>query len=258
VSFRSLSAELLLGGNLGNDYTLSGQLMIGVTGGARVVVDGARTALLIYNSSDQLVQAVSPNSGTDSVGNFFDAGFWSFDEATGLSTQLFDGEVEWFIVGQTNAAGGIGYAVDAGGGAIATIISGNFVGQPTPQSALYLRSDDGGHPAVVLAQQEQSSDSGVIVGSVIQNDNDSTLTSEKFVHGGIYSPTFAAGVATFAHGCTFTPTRATITSCGAGTPIITQLSYTSPISGPNITVQAYTSTGGAYTGSSELSITFWG
>lgn len=258
MSFRSLSAELLLGGNLGNDYTLSGQLMIGVAGGARVVVDGSRTAMLIYNASNQLVQAVSPNSGTDSQGNFYDAGFWSFDEATGLSFQLFNGEVEWFIVGKTNAAGGIGYAVDANGGAIATMISGNFVGQPTPQSALYLRSDDGGHPAVVLAQQEQTSNSGVIVGSVLQNDDDSALTSEKFHHGGIYLANFVGGTATFPHGCSFQPSHADVTSCGGGSPTITQVTSQNPIGATNFTVQGWTATGGAASGACNLAISFWG
>jgi hypothetical protein len=74
MSFRSLVADLLLGGNLGNQYTLGGAITIGTLGGLRIVVDGQHNAILFYNAGNQLVLALAPTAGSDGAGNNFPIG----------------------------------------------------------------------------------------------------------------------------------------------------------------------------------------
>lgn len=194
-----------------NDQTDVLVLPTGATSGARIVINGITDAILVYDSAGDLVEAISPNGGTDQFGNVYDAGFWTFNPSDKLSMSMDNAGIEWFFVGVSDMAGGIGYGTGSDNAALITIISGNFTGQPGPQSAMFWRSDDGIHPAVVLAQQEQATGTGIIIGSVVQNDDDNALTSNKFVHTGIASVTVGAlGTATWAHGASFTPTMGTV------------------------------------------------
>jgi hypothetical protein len=97
VSFRSLVADLLLGGNLSNAYTLGGTITAGTPGGLSVVVDGARLAIFYYDANGHLVLSLSPDAGTDSHGTSYPAGLGIFNAGTLLG--VWDG-IAW-TVGET-------------------------------------------------------------------------------------------------------------------------------------------------------------
>jgi hypothetical protein len=74
MSFRSLVADLVLGGNLANQYTLGGAITVGTLGGLRIVVDGQHEAILFYDAGNHLLASLAPAAGNDGNGNSFPLG----------------------------------------------------------------------------------------------------------------------------------------------------------------------------------------
>lgn len=94
MSFRSLLADLLLGGNLANAYTLAGTITAGTVNGLSVVIDGARLAIFYYDATGALVLSLAPAAGTDSYGHPYPAGLGIFSGGTLLG--VWDGNA-WSI-----------------------------------------------------------------------------------------------------------------------------------------------------------------
>lgn len=69
-----------------NDEPLILTLPGGATSGARIVIDGTRDAIFIYNSAGVLVGSIAATSGTDGAGNPYDAGFTVYyDTGSGIT-----------------------------------------------------------------------------------------------------------------------------------------------------------------------------
>ena len=94
MSFRSLIADLLLGGNLANAYTLTGTITSGTVGGLSVVVDGARDAIFYYDSTGALVLSLASKAGTDPHANAYPVGLALF--AGGVLVGAWEGQF-WTI-----------------------------------------------------------------------------------------------------------------------------------------------------------------
>lgn len=74
MTFRSLLADLLLGGTLGNQYELIGAMTIGTPGGKRLALDGTAQAALFYDAGGALTASLAPAAGSDALGNVFPLG----------------------------------------------------------------------------------------------------------------------------------------------------------------------------------------
>jgi|GEM_PF-4142892 len=94
MSFRSLLADLLLGGNLANAYTLAGTITSGTVGGQSVVIDGGRDAIFYYDTGGHLVLSLAPAAGTDAHANAYPAGLGIYNAGTLLG--VWDG-IAWSI-----------------------------------------------------------------------------------------------------------------------------------------------------------------
>lgn len=94
MSFRSLLADLLLGGNLANAYTLAGTITSGTPGGQSVVIDGGRDAIFYYDTNGHLVLSLAPAAGTDAHANAYPAGLGIYNAGTLLG--IWDG-IAWSV-----------------------------------------------------------------------------------------------------------------------------------------------------------------
>jgi hypothetical protein len=94
MSFRSLLADLLLGGNLANAYTLAGTITSGTPGGQSVIIDGGRDAIFYYDTSGHLILSLAPAAGTDAFSNAYPAGLGIYSAGTLLG--VWDGNT-WSI-----------------------------------------------------------------------------------------------------------------------------------------------------------------
>lgn len=74
MTFRSLLADLVLGGTLNNAYELAGSFTVGQAGGVSIVIDGAHDAILFYDSGGHLLASLAPAAGNDGLGNSFPLG----------------------------------------------------------------------------------------------------------------------------------------------------------------------------------------
>lgn len=74
MAFRSLLADLILGGTLTNAYDLTGSITVGQVGGLRIVVDGDHDAILFYDAGNNLVLSLAPAAGSDGAGNTWPLG----------------------------------------------------------------------------------------------------------------------------------------------------------------------------------------
>lgn len=102
MSFRSLIADLVLGGNLANAYSLSGTITIGDPTLGHIVLDGTTDAILIYEAANTLMISIAPSGGVTERGTHYPAGFALFDFATQTPVATWD-EPSGFAL--TNTAG---------------------------------------------------------------------------------------------------------------------------------------------------------
>lgn len=233
------------------------------------VVDSTQ---LFYNGPPalgNLMASISPTSGTDQYGNDFQLGIVGYDTGGDYIQQANGVNVGWTLhIDSLTGNGQIGLFVTGTGDAMQGVVeiqpptsSGNgppilnLVGESLDSSAagyIALANTDSvqlnPQTATETVLEYLNGAGTAVTGYGVVSDQ----SANRHLHPAVYSPTFVAGSATFAHGCNFAPVGVVLMSCGSGAPLITQLTYSTPITGPNITVQANTKTGTAYAGSSTL------
>lgn len=239
------------------------------------VVDSVQ---LFYNGTPapgNLIASISPTSGTDPFGNVYQMGIVAYDVGGDFVQQANGGVVGWTLhLDGLSDDGEIGVFVSGSGTAQQGIIEiqpATSSGNGPPIINLVSESADSTKAGYIgldntdtVQLQPQTAAQTVLeylnlAGSAVTGWGGISDQNANFhFHAGAYSPTFVGGAVTFAHGCSFTPAVAILMSCGAGTPAVTQLSYATPITSANITVQAYTKTGGSYAGPSTIIGLFFG
>jgi len=219
------------------------------------VVDSTQ---LFYNGPPalgNLMASISPTSGTDQYGDNLEQANGGNVGGTRQSDSLTgNGQIGLFVTGTGDAMQGvveIQPPTSSGNGP--PIL--NLVGESLDSSAagyIALANTDSvqlnPQTAAETVLEYLNGAGTAVTGYGVVSDQ----SANRHLHPAVYSPTFVAGSATFAHGCSFAPVGVVLMSCGSGAPLITQLTYSTPITGPNITVQANTKTGTAYAGSSTL------
>lgn len=119
MSFRSLIADLVLGGNLANAYSLTGAITLGDPSAGHIVIDGATDTFLIYSAAHTLALSIAPAAGVDAYGNAFPAGVALF--SAGVLVGQWNGPT--WTIGQSGASQ-ISAATSAGNTQL-TLPSGN-------------------------------------------------------------------------------------------------------------------------------------
>lgn len=242
-----------------NAITIRGAEVVDST---QLFYDGAPAA-------GNLMVSISPTAGTDQFGNDFQAGIVGYDAGGDFIQQANGTNVGWTLhIDSLTSNGQIGLFVMGTGDAMQGVVeiqpptsSGNgppilnLVGESLDSSAagfIGLANADTVQLSPQTAAQTileyLNAAATIVTGWGAISDQNSNF----HFHAAAYAPTFTAGAATFAHGCNFAPAVAILMSCGTGAPLITQLTYTSPIGASNITVQAYTKTGTSFAGAGSL------
>lgn len=241
----------------------------GITIRGADVVDSTQ---LFYNGSPgpgNLMASISPVDGTDQYDNRFVMGIAGYDAGGDYIQQANGVNVGWNLhIDSLTNDGQIGLFVAGNGGAMQGVVE---IQPPTS-------SGNGGPIINLISESFDSSAAGSIglanTDTVQLNPQTAAQTILEYLnpagtdvtgwgavsdqasnfhfHAAAYAPVFTAGAAAFAHGCDFAPAVAILMSCGTGAPLITQLTYTSPIGASNITVQAYTKTGANFAGTGNL------
>lgn len=101
MSFRSLVADLVLGGNLGNLYSLTGTITLGDPNLAHIVLDGESDAILFYESAHNLVLSIAPAAGVTPFGTHYPAGVAWFDFNTQTPVATWDEADGFSLSGST-------------------------------------------------------------------------------------------------------------------------------------------------------------
>lgn len=103
MSFRSLLADLLLGGNLANAYSLTGTITIGDPTLGHIVLNGDTDAILIYESANTLMLSFAPSAGIDPHGTHYPAGIAVFDPNFLTPIAIWDEPDGFSLNGSSNA-----------------------------------------------------------------------------------------------------------------------------------------------------------
>ncbi|HEV2347598.1 MAG TPA: hypothetical protein VGS97_26135 [Actinocrinis sp.] len=100
MSFRSLIADLVLGGNLANAYNLTGTITLGDPTRGHLVINGATQAILLYTSPTTLAVSIAPTGGIDPNGIHYPSGVAFFDPTNHAQIAVWD-EFAGFSISNT-------------------------------------------------------------------------------------------------------------------------------------------------------------
>ena len=103
MSFRALIADLVLGGNLANAYSLTGTITIGDPAFGHIVLNGDTDAILIYESANTLMLSFAPAAGIDPHGTHYPAGIAVFDPNFLTPIAIWDEPDGFSLNGSSNA-----------------------------------------------------------------------------------------------------------------------------------------------------------
>lgn len=159
--------------------------------GARIVLDGTTDAILIYNSSNQLVDSLAATAGFDQFGNNFLAGYTSYDRITNNFINVNGDEINLgSIVGGQPTFTGVGFIQNNGNIILQSQVFGAFTDAINALFASGIGgsgSGSGSNPALSLSDTLLNTPVDLnISGNVIKTQNGGTRYTNQ-------TPTMAAG-----------------------------------------------------------------
>lgn len=229
-------------GGWSNDAIETLTIPTGATTGARIVIDGTRGAILVYNSAGQLVAAISSVSGVAADSTVYFPQIESIDPASGRTLILNSAEIDFAQAGASNVPGKILLFEGTNDQAVVLRSGTTQTGGPDQAVLSLISAGLAGQLANAQLNQEVATGSA-ISGCAVQNDDSSgNGTAPKFLHMGSYSGTTnGVGLMTYNHGASFTPAGGIIAPTSGAA--FTQYDLHSPFSPTTGTFGARNGTG---------------